>query len=377
MALYEIAILGKPSAELRQQLIKGVSDALTHFDLVLGTDVLIHENPAQFAPSQRTCSVAVYFGHPDGRLEDLTATIDSLQVAVLPVASSAAAVPKEIPECLRALNCLTLDLQSIDRVVTGTLECLGLLRRQRKVFISYRREEATPAALQLFAALSARGYDVFVDTHGVQTAVDFQETLWHRLCDVDVVIMLDTKSYFDSRWTSEEFGKALAKNIGVLRVQWPDSSPDPRTQTCSRVELIPSEIGVTGLLDATAIDRIGDQLEMFRAMSLAVRRLGFITRLQAEVKAISGRVLGVGPHFATRIELPGNKLVTVQPVLGVPDATTAQEAIELAGSDRAAVLFDHIGMRRSWLTHLEWLEKSISRARWVRLSQVNRDLTGI
>jgi hypothetical protein len=229
----------------------------------------------------------------------------------------------------------------------------------------------------LFAALSSRGYDVFVDTHGVQTAVDFQETLWHRLCDADVMIMLDTKTYFDSRWTSEEFGRALAKQIGVLRVQWPDATPDRRTETCSRVELLESEIGMLGALELSAIQRIVDQLERFRAMSLAVRRLGFITKLQAEVEGISGQVLGVGPHFSTRISLPSGKSLTIQPVLGVPDATAAQEAIELACGGPAAVLFDHIGMRRSWLAHLDWLEKTIQKARWIRLSQLAWDLAGL
>jgi TIR domain len=70
---------------------------------------------------------------------------------------------------------------------------------------------------------SARLFDVFLDTHGIAPAEDFQTMLWHRLCDSDVLVMLDTPNYFGSRWTSAEFGRALAKGIAVLRVGWPGS----------------------------------------------------------------------------------------------------------------------------------------------------------
>jgi hypothetical protein len=98
------------------------------------------------------------------------------------------------------------------------LECVGLLPRQRRVFVSYRRDEARQAALQMFDALSSRHFYVFLDTHGITPAEDFQAMLWHRLCDSDVLLMLDTPNYFEGRWTSAEFGRALAKGISVLRI---------------------------------------------------------------------------------------------------------------------------------------------------------------
>src|SRR3546814_6630125 len=159
------------------------------------------------------------------------------------------------------------------------MECLGLLSRQRRVFLSYRRNEARAAALQLFDALSSRGYEVFLDTHGVARAVDFQEALWHKLCDVDVMVMLETQTYFKGRWTREEFGRALAKNIGVLRVQWPDTTQSTETQTCSRVEIIPEEVHTaSGALAPAHLEHIDDQLERFRSPSFAVRRISEIGR---------------------------------------------------------------------------------------------------
>ena len=76
------------------------------------------------------------------------------------------------------------------------LESVGLLPRQRRVFVSYRRDEARQAALQLFNAFSAKLFDVFLDTHGIAPTEDFQAVLWHRLCNSDVLVMLDTPGLF-------------------------------------------------------------------------------------------------------------------------------------------------------------------------------------
>src|SRR5262249_25131364 len=57
-------------------------------------------------------------------------------------------------------------------------------------------------------SMSARHFDVFLDTHSVSVAADFQAALWHRLCDSDVLVMLDTPDYFASRWTTAEWGRA-------------------------------------------------------------------------------------------------------------------------------------------------------------------------
>src|SRR5690606_5931770 len=156
---------------------------------------------------------------------------------------------------------------------TALLECAGLLPRQRRVFLSYRRDEARGAALQLFDAIAARHFEVFLDTHGIAPGDDFQATLWHRLCDSDVLVMLDTPGYFSSRWTEAEFGRALAKSISVLRIGWPDVGASPRTLTASQLPLTKDEVNQdTGLLSEAAIRRVCEHLETVRSQSVAVRR---------------------------------------------------------------------------------------------------------
>lgn len=376
MALYEIAVFGSPMPGQLEALQASLEEAAAAFKLAWGEDIKLSFRPAAFHPPQRTSAVAIYFGSPGDGGSDITAVLDPTRMTVIPVASTETEVANEVPSDLQFINCHLTDRGGNDRLVATVLECLGLLRKQRRIFLSYRRTEAKMAAIQLFDALSARGYEVFLDTHGVARAVDFQESLWHKLCDVDVMVMLETPTYFESRWTTEEFGRALSKNIGVLRVQWPDLTPSKVTQTSSRVELLAEEIDVKGSLCDEALDRICNQLERFRSLSHAVRRLSIMTQLQAAVESIHGQVRGVGPHFTMHVELPGNRELNISPVLGVPDSSALHDAVTRACGRHSAVLYDHVGVLPSWNDHLSWLGSNIKGAYWIRSSQAAWDLAG-
>src|SRR3546814_19005773 len=70
----------------------------------------------------------------------------------------------------------------------------------------------------------------------------FQDVLWHRLVDSDVMVMLDTPTYFDSRWTRQEIGRARAKEIQVLRVIWPEHTPNKLTDLAETIYLDPKAL---------------------------------------------------------------------------------------------------------------------------------------
>ena len=180
--LYELAVLGDPAEAQVEDLRGFVSRAVRAFGMALGSEIAWSVRPPSFNPEQTTTAAAVFFGGvdaPHGNLDSLRRSA----IPILPVVSDLARIREEIPEVLRPLNCLDYREGGAQRVATALLECCGLLPRQRRVFLSYRRSEARHAAVQLFDELSARVFDVFLDTHGVAPAVDFQTTLWHRLCD--------------------------------------------------------------------------------------------------------------------------------------------------------------------------------------------------
>jgi hypothetical protein len=350
-------------------LEKYVSEVIAPFGLRLGEEVAWAFRPEDFNPSQKTPAAVVFFGSA-GVSENGLNEIVRRGIPILPVASAEGRITAEIPQQLQALNCLIYSTHGPQRISTALLECVGLLPHQRRVFVSYRRDDARQAALQLFNALSARLFDVFLDTHGVAPAEEFQAVLWHRLCDSDALVMLDTPGYFDSRWTSAEYGRALAKCISVLRIGWPGVNPSPRTATASHVDLAPDEVdAATGQLAGAAIDRICTQLEFVRGQSHAVRSLNLFSNLRQGVERIGGTIAGVGVHNAVYLTLPDGKEVVVYPTVGVPTALTMNEAVVHAEGRSAGVVYDHIGLHQKWLEHLSWLGKNIRAARWVRASE--------
>ena len=239
----------------------------------------------------------------------------------------------------------------------------------------YRRflaDEVFPFIARSYRAdMSSRLFEVFLDTHAIAPAEDFQSALWHRLCDADVLVMLDTPTYFDSRWTSAEFGRALAKGIAVLRVGWPDSTPSVRTATTSRAELLSAEVDSTsGRLADAAIERICTQVETVRSEGIAVRHVNMVGRIRNEIETIRGQFQGVGPHKAVHLQLPDGRDVVAYPTIGVPTSTTLHDAVSHAGGKRPAVVYDHVGLLPSWLKHIDWLGEHVQTARWVKASEV-------
>ena len=367
--LYQLAVLGSPTDAQISELEEIVGTAVGMFNLRLGHEVGWEVRPEAFNPDQQRSSAAVFFGGENPPLANVAKLLER-GIPLLPIASDVNRVSEEIPELLRPFNCLAYTANGPQRVATALLECAGLLPRQRRVFVSYRRGEARDAALQLFDALSARLFDVFLDTHGIPPAEDFQTMLWHRLCDSDVLVMLDTPGYFESRWTSAEFGRALAKGISVLRVGWPDCTPSARTATASRAELLPDEVdAATGRLADSAVERICLQLEEVRSQSHAVRSVNLVSNLRNAIQTIGGQLVGVGPNKAVYIRLPDGRNVVVYPTVGVPTSTTLHDASTNSPDQSVAVVYDHVGLHPRWLGHLDWLGQHIHSARWVKASE--------
>jgi hypothetical protein len=376
MALYEFAIMGAPSATQITELESHVSEVIEPFGLRLGREVAWSVCPADFRVAQKTSAAVAFFGAVGVSEVGLDAVLRG-GVPVLPIASTEADIGTQIPVRLKALNCLTYAGHGPVRISTALLECVGLLPRQRRVFVSYRRDDARGAALQLFNALSARVFDVFLDTHGIAPGADFQAVLWHRLCDSDVLIMLDTPGYFESRWTNAEFGRALAKGISVLRVGWPGFSPSPRTGTASRVDLALGEVdAATGQLAEPAVNRICTQLEIVRSQSHAVRNLNLFSKLQQAMECIGGVIVGVGLHNAVYLTLPEGTDIVAYPTVGVPTSLSLNNAVVRAVGRSAAVVFDHIGLDQEWLDHLAWLGTNIHAARWIKASEAAWSFAG-
>src|SRR5262249_40902685 len=155
-----------------------------------------------------------------------------------------------------------------------------------------------------------RGFDVFLDTHDVRPGERFQDVLWHRLCDSDVMVMLDTPTYFENKWTRQELGRARAKEIHVLRVVWPDHAGSALTALAETIYLGADDLhAVEGPLIAPVADRIAIAVERLRSKSIASRYMSITGKLRVDVERIGGSIVGIGAHRAIAVQLDDRRRV--------------------------------------------------------------------
>lgn len=375
MSLYEIILLGCPTADDVTTLRGTLDRTLAQCDLAVDREVVLRRFGDLHLRDPKAASVVVFFAAPNAPDAEAAAALMSQGVPVIPTIGHDAGFGL-VPAGIAAANGLQRRVDDVDleELSAAALECLGLLRRQRRTFVSYRRIESRAAAHQLHDLLAARGFDVFLDTHDIRPGEIFQEVLWHRLCDSDVLVMLDTPSYFDSRWTREEFGRAGAKGIHVLRVIWPDHTPTRVTDLAESIHLQAAELEEPAgpIVNSTA-ERIVLAVEKLRSRSLASRHLSMVGRLRAEVEAIGGAVIGVGAHRALKLDLPGDREAWAYPVIGVPTAEllhdVAEKARRAGHGGPPFLVYDALGIRRQWTQHLEWLQANITSVRWVKIAE--------
>src|SRR5690606_1389732 len=166
----------------------------------------------------------IYFGDSGGEYKHLGFVQKLIKDAnpILPVYYDS--FENEIPEVLSNYNGQKYDVSKDSKIVNLALESFGKLRNTRKVFISYTRSESSSVAIQLYEALERNNFDVFLDTHSIKQGEPFQDELWHRMSDCDVIILLNTTNFLSSMWCKEELAEANAKQIGVVQLIWPDNS---------------------------------------------------------------------------------------------------------------------------------------------------------
>ena len=195
------------------------------------------------------------------------------------------------------------------------------------------------------------------------------------------MVMLDTPTYFDSRWTRQEIGRARAKDIQVLRVIWPEQTPNKLMAMAETVYLDRAQLeGTDGPIAPAVAEAIVIKVERLRSRSIAARYLSITGKLRADVEKIGASVEGVGVHRAVAIRLLDDRRIWAYPVVGVPTAEILNDIAakaRRAGQHEAPVLiYDHIGIRDSWTEHLKWLDEQIRSVRAIKVSDAGWVLAG-
>lgn len=312
----------------------------------------------------------LYFGNSSGLFKN----IDILELLikdanlVLPIVSDITKFTLQIPKELSNVNGFELKTSDdIEKLVSCILEGLSLLRLSRRLFISYKRDESSTIAIQLFEQLENNGFDVFLDTHSIRPGEPFQEELWHRMSDTDVVVMLNTPGFLNGKWTTQELAKANAMSIGILQLIWPSHTLERDAELSVPISLTYNDFKncfwgrSTKKMTNSAINTIVSQVESLRARSLASRQDNIITEFIASSIRVGKKAYLQSEKFITIKRSDGKELVII-PTVGVPQAFTYNQSEELVARIKlnnvagAYLLFDHRNIREKWIKHLDWLD---------------------
>lgn len=363
---YQLIILGSNVPE-RQIIIDQIEHELYSLNLPKEFIKVIPASSIDTEYKGNQPAFALYFGNKDGDFEDLDITQKLLKdgTMILPIFFNS--FGSDIPIILSNQNAIQYKINEVNRITNIVLEAFELLRNTRKVFISYRRAESTSIAIQLYEALEAYNFDVFLDTHSIQKGEPFQDELWHRMTDCDVIVLLNTRGFLESHWCKEEFAEASAKQIGIVQLVWPNhqiKDIDKSSYISYPIQLteddfINKESDSTGRFIETMVERVLTEVESVRARNLAARQDNLITEFR-NIAEKNKRKVTVQPEKILTEDLPNGEHIIYIPTIGIPQSTSCQSAEikkELMGYDEVSIrlIYDDLRIRDKWLKHLEWL----------------------
>jgi hypothetical protein len=379
---YQVVLLGPDIKAHRHRIVDALERRTNELGDRIWDAIDVLEDHAAAGFDNTSPVVAVWLGSSDASDAGHLATLEALLTAakpIIPVVRDLANFKAQTPPQLHPINGLMLDgsTATLDRVINTVLEALQLLRRRRRLFVSYARKDSRGAAKQLFGSLAECGFDVFLDTHSTPAAINFQNQLWHSMVDSDLVVLLDTNGFEDSRWCRAEYERADALSIGVVRVIWPDKKIDPAKDAL--LLSLPVQLGASDFqngptspkqndqLTDVAIGRIAEAVEGFRARSIAARQANLVTAFQHEASSLSVSV-AVQSNLHIIVQKSdgkgGIKRIAVIPTIGVPVSTNYHDAFIEYDTDpnnveAQLILYDRQGFLPHWVDHLTWLNSQL------------------
>tara|TARA_R110000765_G_scaffold229490_2_gene332989 strand:- start:3351 stop:4349 length:999 start_codon:yes stop_codon:yes gene_type:complete len=315
--------------------------------------------------------MAVFFGSQATAVDtDLVTELIEESIIIAPVVSDTSQVNTEVPPQLRHVNAAVLGTsnEGIYRLTNLVLETFRLLRRERRLFISYKRTDSQPFADLLYDALDARGFDVFIDVRSVPPAEDFQSQLWHRLSDSDVIVLIDTLGFRASRWTVEELARANATNVQILHLLWPGQKEDPESSFSHFMKLTLRDFNWCipwkgRWAKKELVTRICNEVERLRAPAIAARYRYLVDNF-CDAARDEGLVPVVQMEGWISLDVRPDLTLAVVPAVGVPTSDRINDVFEAitdpsVGTREIWMIYDNRGILSKWLSHLDWLDSHL------------------
>ena len=219
-ASYEVVLIHKDLRHFAREVTGAIRTAAS--EVLPKPDLLdFHDELSTVSPESHV--VVVYLGNTAGPSDGTVAkALDDAvhrSFPVLPIVRSqdTGAVRDKLPTAIRHINAVDWDEDAMAARIT-LLEMLGLVEDERRVFLSYRRNDSNSMAVQLHMELVRRRFDVFLDRFAVPPGEDFQRRLTEDLGDKAFVVLLESSDLRNSQWVQHEITYAHSHRIDVLAI---------------------------------------------------------------------------------------------------------------------------------------------------------------
>ena len=354
---YQLILLGQRSAHT-PALMETVKTRFADVGLTFDEHAELLEGAAIY-PHWDGFPVAIWFGGDEPpNLAEVTLVDEFLArgFSVFPVVPSLANLAATIPANLHPINGQEFNPS---KIASDVMAAFRLARRYRQAFISYKRDEGSAVAAQLFHELTGRGYRVFLDTVSVEAGANFQKSLWSRMADVDLLVLLDSPNALSSEWVHKELLRAHDLGMGVVQLIWPNHKRTAGTELSTAVALTDRDFenGLSqpgNLLTTTMLATVVDTVESERIRSLNARRTRLVDGI---LSTIAGKGVTLQIHPARQVDVMrgADKLAQIVPFVGVPDSIAVYENEQSQEHKHTFVVYNGLGVDQQWADHLKWL----------------------
>jgi len=363
---YQIILMGAKDARLTA-LEKAVKDRAMGLGIDPSQITYLDESSFADGYDRKRPAFGIYFGNQNKRVPVPLAQLKQDSIVIAPIVTSKTQVGFEIPDELTHINVVEVGMNgdNIPRLASLVFETFRLLRKERGIFISYRRKGSQPLANRLYEELDQRGFDVFIDIRSVPPAVDFQAELWHRMSDVDTILLIDTPGFREGRWTKAELAQANLLGIQTLHLLWPGQVEDRSFAFSHYVKLRATDFsgptpGRGATIKQSTVDSICDLAEELRAEAMALRHAHLVDNFCDAARDLAFDPT-VQPERWISVDLKDGSSLAVVPAVGRPTSDRINSIFDSISKHKVAnapiwTIYDSRGIHENWVSHLKWLD---------------------
>lgn len=361
--LYTIQVIGSDRADVLSELRRAVAAELQDVGVHRSIDVSIVEGVRR----PTTPTVAVLLAGPSAKHN--VAVHADVEIArgfgtvIIPVVDDLGRFSDSVPPGVSAFN--GFEWSGNDpkgRLARILLEELDIEEKERRVFISHKREDGLGAAEQLHDALSHNRFKPFIDRFAIPPGTDVQMYIADALEDYAFLVVLETPQAHRSKWVFDEVDYALSHTMGLLIVQWPGNPPQvPGSRDVPRLTLTDADLTADAhgydVLAEDALDRVMQEVEAAHARAIVRRRRMLILSVQEAARATGSEATPLR-DWRLDVSAPrGRSVVAVAPRLPGPADLHKLDLARGELDPNASGLLVHAARRlaQSRKEHLTWV----------------------